>query len=262
VEVSKNMDFILQKLPEIIVFFLFGSIFGSFATMASYRIPRDEDIVMRPSCCPKCNHRLGFLDLFPIFSWLFSGGKCRHCKSPVSCRYPLIELALSSLFVLIYLKIGANLEGFALCALAICLVIMITVDLEHQIIPDSIQLAMLITGIIYSYAIGIRWQECLGGAAVGLAVALSLRYGFWLYKKREGLGMGDVKFFAVAGLFLGIKAFAPFMFLSGIIGVTSGILWKKAGKGDEFPFGPALAIAMFLCLIIPEYTVNVIYWAR
>lgn len=74
--------------------FLFGIQFGSFATMASYRIPRGDDIVFTPSHCPKCNHRLTILDLFPIFSWIFFRGKCRHCKAPISPRYPLIELGV------------------------------------------------------------------------------------------------------------------------------------------------------------------------
>lgn len=256
------MDISPQQIVEIIFVLIFGAIFGSFATMASHRLPLDEDLIFKPSSCPTCKHRLGFFDLFPIFSWLFSRGKCRHCKAPVSCRYPLTELAVSLVFLLVYCKFGFTVTGFSLAALGLFLIIMIVVDLEHMIIPDILQILMFITGIIYRYSIGSELSEYFSGALFGLIFSLALRYGFWLIKKREGLGMGDVKFFAVAGLFLGIEAFFPFLFLSGIIGIFSALMWKKLGKGDEFPFGPALAVSLFICLIAPEYTINVIYGAH
>jgi len=235
-----------------VVFFLFGAVFGSFATMASYRIPRNEDLVYKPSRCPKCEHKLGLLDLFPVFSWVLSGAKCRHCKAKVSFRYPLIELSLAALFVWVYLSFGLAPKTFILCALAVVMVIMITIDIEHMIIPDSLQIAMLLLGIAYRYSLSAPLADYFIGSFLGLFIALSLRYGFYLWKKKEGLGMGDVKFFFVAGMFINPLDFACFMLLSGIIGTAMGVIWKKTGKGEEFPFAPALAIALFVMLMLPN----------
>jgi leader peptidase (prepilin peptidase)/N-methyltransferase len=252
------MEIIANSTFGLIVYITFGLLFGSFATMASYRIPHGEDLIIKSSYCPKCNHRLGFFDLFPLFSWAFNKGQCHYCKTKISIRYPLTEITMAILFAIVYLKIGANLQGFTMLALAVCLVIMIVVDLEHQIIPDLIQIALIPIGILYRYSLDSEWHEYISGVAIGLITALALRYGFFLWKKREGLGMGDVKFFAVSGLFLSLKTFAPFLLISGLIGILTSLLWKKLGKGEEFPFGPALAIALFLCVVFPEYTVDLL----
>lgn len=242
------------------LFILMGMLFGSFATMASYRLPRGEDLVFKPSHCPSCRYRLGVLDLFPVFSWLFNLGKCRHCHKKVSIRYPLTEILMASLFAVIYLKIGVGLTSIAMLGLVVCLVIMIVTDLEHRIIPDELQIVILLFGILYRYSLNSEISEYFSGTLFGLGIALALRWGFWLIRKREGLGMGDVKFFAASGMFLGIKLFIPFLFFAGIFGVLFSFFWKKISKEEEFPFGPALAASMLLCLIFPEYSVQIFYY--
>lgn len=242
------------------LFILFGMLFGSFATMASYRLPRGEDLVFTPSHCPNCNHRLSILDLFPIFSWLINLGKCRHCKKKVSARYPLTELLMASLFAITYLKLGVSLATLAMLGLVLCLVILIVTDLEHRIIPDELQIVILLLGIVYRYALDSELYEYFSGTLFGLSCALALRWGFYLIRKREGLGMGDVKFFAASGMFLGVKTFMPFLFFAGIMGVIFSFFWRKLSGEEEFPFGPALAASMLFCLLYPEYSVNLFYY--
>lgn len=242
------------------VFVLFGLMFGSFATMASYRLPQGEDLVFKPSHCPICNHKLGFLDLFPLLSWLLSCGKCRYCQAKISVRYPIIEFAMASLFAVVYLKLGVSLASLAMLGLAVCLIIMIVTDLEYRIIPDEVQIAILIFGILYLYALNSEVYQYFSGALFGLGFALALRYGFFLWRKREGLGMGDVKFFAVSGMFIGIKSFIPFLFFSGVLGVVFSFFWKKLNGEEEFPFGPSLAVSMLFCLLFPEYSVKLFYF--
>lgn len=229
--------------------------------MASYRLPRCEDLVVKPSSCPKCKHRLGFWDLIPVFTWLVNGGKCRHCKSPISFRYPMIELVMGILFAIIYLKFAFSLQAFALFALALCLVVMSVVDLEHKIIPDSIHIALIPIGILYRYSINSDFLSYFSGVILGLCIALALRYGFWLWRKKEGLGMGDVKFFVVAGLFLGVHGFIPFMLFSGVFGVITGLIWKRTIKEDEYPFAPSLASSLFLCAFAPEYVAYLLHFS-
>lgn len=234
--------------------FCIGLLFGSFSTMASYRIPRDEDLVFKRSNCPKCKHPLGVLDLIPVVSWAIRKGKCRYCKAPVSMRYPLIELFCASLFLAIFWRFGLEVEAWPIYVLGLSLVIMIAVDLEHKIIPDMLQIIMLLAGVGYHFILATPWSYVILNAVFYLSFALLLRWGFYLWKRKEGLGFGDVKFFAVTGVWIDVNHFVAYLFISGISGILLSIIWRKIGRGQEFPFGPALGLALLACLFWPEYT--------
>ncbi len=237
-----------------LLFTLFsGLVFGSFVTLASYRLPLGEDIIVKPSRCPKCEKKLGFRDLWPVLSWVCSKGRCRHCRAPVSARYPLTEIATAALFLLIYARYGVTPEGIILALMGVALLIMIVVDLEHYIIPDQIHYALLPLGLAWHVAIRTPVGEIIGGFTLGLGIGLTLHHGYRWLRKKEGLGFGDVKFLAVAGLWLGIMPIVPFLFFSGLFGTVFGLLWRAMGKGPIFPFGPALAVSLFLCVAFPEF---------
>ena len=125
---------ILQSEQLFITFIVFvlGLLFGSFATMASYRIPRGEDLVVKPSHCTSCAHRLGFLDLFPLFSWLFNRGKCRHCGAGVHWLYPATELVMGVLFAVVYINAGLTLLGLGLMVVSVMSVIATVIYLERK----------------------------------------------------------------------------------------------------------------------------------
>ena len=238
---------------ELIIVFLLGLSFGSFATLVSYRLPRGEDIVFTPSRCPSCSRRLGFFDLFPVISWAFNKGKCAHCDVKVSARYPLIELSMGLAFVLVYDRFGISPAGGVLLLLTVCLVIIIVTDLEHTIIPDKIQVVMVVLGIIYrllpdSYSP----IQIIVGPAVAVSFGLVLRYIFTKWKEVEALGLGDVKFLITIGLFLDQELFISFLFLSGILGIITSLIWRKKDQDRHFPFGPALAITLYFCVVMPE----------
>lgn len=240
-------------MPIEFIFILFaGLALGSFVTCASYRLPLEQDIVKKPSFCPKCNTKLGFKDLWPLFSWLFSSGKCRHCGAKVSARYPLTEIVTATVCMLIYLRYGFTPQTLILILLAVALLIMIVTDLEHYIIPDQIHLFLLPLGVAYHTIVGTPWQDALAGLLLGLGIGLSLHYGYRWIRKKEGLGFGDVKFFAVVGLWLTPLPIVPFLFYSGLLGIVTAFIWRVLGKGKLFPFGPALAIALFACIAYPE----------
>jgi leader peptidase (prepilin peptidase) / N-methyltransferase len=235
------------------LFVLFvGLAFGSFITCASWRLPREEDIVVKPSYCPTCNAKLGFKDLWPVFSWVASKGKCRHCKASVSARYPITELITGGLFLFIYARYGLTLQGIILAMMGVALLIMIVVDLEHYIIPDQVHWVLLPLGVAWHYTVGTPWSDVALGFAVGLGLGLLLHHGYRVLRKKEGLGFGDVKFFAVVGLWLTLKPFVPFLFFSGIFGIVTALIWRFLKRGPIFPFGPALAVALFLCIAYPE----------
>ena len=220
---------------------ILGACIGSFLTLVTYRLPRDEKIGMTRSRCPSCG------------ATLFNKGRCRTCRTRVSMRYPLTELACAAGAVFAVLDYGVTWEAFAIMGLCWCIVAITVTDLEHTIILDEVQVAVGIFGVIYGNAIGLEPADMFTGAIAGLLIGLTLKYGFLYLRNKDALGLGDVKFLCVAGIWLGSAAnFIPFLFFSGILGIISGVSWQAAGLGPRFPFGPALAVALFLAVIAPQ----------
>jgi len=259
------------SLPEILdqplfhwSFVLFmGLCLGSFATALAYRLPRGESILKKTrSACPSCDMTLAVRDLVPFFSWAFLGGKCRGCKKPIGWRYPAIELATLTLCASFYLVFGLSWPVAILFFLAPVLVAIIAIDFEHKIIPDGLNLSIFLIGAAALLAASFQagnppeffteeGLEGLGGVlAYGLG-SLLLRHVCGLILKREPMGMGDVKFFAAIGFWLGLnpETAAWLMVAAGLTGVVLALLWKKARGEAEFPFGPALVLAFIGALL-------------
>lgn len=244
---------------SIIFITIIGMIFGSFITLLSYRLVHGGAIIVARSKCPKCNHSLHVVDLIPIFSWLWFKGKCHYCRKAISPRYPLTECFTALGFVLCFLAVGWSVQLIILSAITIALTTMIVVDLEHQIIPDEIQIALALLSIAYAYYWHVPLAQMIT-MAIGLGIfSYGLRYVFWLWKKKEALGLGDVKFFIVVGLYLPFEAIATFLFIAGFSGVILGVIWRATGLGERFPFGPSLAVAFFMCIAFPELSYGWMY---
>jgi prepilin signal peptidase PulO-like enzyme (type II secretory pathway) len=241
---------------EILLVISLGLAFGSFITCVSYRLPLAIDVVRKPSFCPNCLAQLTAKDLFPVFSWVFFGGKCRHCAVKISARYPLIEIVTVTIFMFIYLHFGGiNLQFFLLAGMAVALMIMIVADLEHYIIPDTVHLLLFPLAIAYRFATATLSLDIFLGWGLMVGLALMLHYVYSWLRGRTMLGFGDVKFFAVAGLWLNLTDIPMFLLLAGGIGVVFGMVWRMLGKGQLFPFGPALAVALFVTVLFPELNI-------
>lgn len=181
-----------------------------------------------------------------------SGGK------PFGVRYLVIEGVVGALFIAILLDRGASPSGLLLALLVLGLATLSVVDLKIGIIPDNIQLVLAPLGVVYRAVDGSSVLDdilisLIGGAFAG-GVAFAVHYGFKRLRGRDGLGLGDVKFFAVAGLWLGPFGLPAFMIVSGVTGVAFSLLWRRLGGGREFPFGPSLALGLFICLLFPVLT--------
>lgn len=230
---------------------LLGLAFGSFVGLVSYRLPRGEPIFGGRSRCPACEAPLASRDLVPVLSWVAHRGRCRRCGAPVSVRYPATELVLAGLFVLVYVRAGPTLAGVLLAALAVGLVTVVVIDLEFGVIPDKVLLVLAPLGLIYRFVDGDP-LAALAGAALAGGLAYALRLVFLRLRRREALGLGDVKFFAAAGLWLGLAGVPVFLVISGLVGTGSALLWRRFGGGREFPFAPALAVGLFTVLLFPS----------
>lgn len=231
---------------------LLGASIGSFLTLVTYRLPREEAIGLSRSRCPSCGATLTVRDLVPVLSWLFSRGRCRHCHTRVSARYPLTEFFCALGTVATVWWYGLTLEALAVAGLWWCIVAIVVTDLEHYIILDEVQLALIFFGALYHYALGTEVVDVLGAAVMGLGIGLALKYGFLYLRNKDGLGMGDVKLLFGVGIWLASSMnFVPFLFFSGVLGVLCGTLWRVVGRGQLFPFGPALAASLLICVVWP-----------
>jgi leader peptidase (prepilin peptidase) / N-methyltransferase len=237
---------------ELFFIICFGLCFGSLNTLLIHRLPEGKPIGMTRSQCPRCKTALTPLDLVPLFSWLCSGGKCRHCKTNVHWRYPVIECITAATFVLAYAFYGFSVNGALIALLGSQIIVLCIIDFQHRIIPDELQISMAITGIIYCLYNDIHIMTMLAGMLIGGGLGLALQRLFRWWKKQEGLGTGDVKFMAVSGIWLGAEVLIPFFFYGGVFGIISALLWRMIHPDPRFPFGPALAISLFILVLHPS----------
>jgi len=221
-----------------------GLLFGSLASALSYRLPRALPVFADRSRCTACGAALRPWDLVPLLSWALSRGRCRHCGAPVSWRYPTIELVTALLFAAAWFIGEGSLPLTAILAAAgFALVVIVVADLEEQIIPDAMVLVLLAAGLGWRWLAG-GWTDALLGAAAGLLLSLGLRWVFLRWRGVDALGLGDVKFLGVAGIYLGVTDLAHYLVLAGLCGIVFGLAWRRVGRGEAFPFGPALCAAL------------------
>ncbi|MCK6418409.1 MAG: prepilin peptidase [Alphaproteobacteria bacterium] len=260
-----------------------GLLLGSFTTALAYRAPRlipwafghrREDasqgvnISAYRSICPNCQTVLQPRDLVPLFSWIYQRGRCRHCHAPISFLYPLIEACVLLCVLIAAVILGWQLKLAFVIAAVPFLVALLFIDAQHMILPDSLMLPLAMLGAGYQFALQAQAGLQPGPMLMNLLIAPVFYAGsIWLLSafmtkmlKRDALGFGDVKFFAIAGLWLGLSNFALFCLLSGILGVAQGILWNISGRGRAFPFGPALIVALYVLLLLPVAACGICDW--
>lgn len=228
-----------------------GLVFGSFVTAASHRLPLGVGLAAPPSRCPSCAARLGWRDLVPLLSWLAAGRRCRHCGTPVSPRYPAIEAATAALFLLAWWQAATPGQALVLSGLVVGAMVMTVTDLECGIIPDKVLLALAPLGLAWRWIADWRPLDMALGVVAGFLIGWGLRAGFRWWSGRHGLGLGDVKFLAVAGAWVGLSGIGALLVLGGGAGALFGIAWRLAGGGAVFPFGPALAAGLLAVVLFP-----------
>lgn len=245
-----------------VILFILGLIFGSFATMASFRLGQGKSMFGR-SYCPTCHHVLQIPDLVPLISFIVNGGKCRYCKNDISMRYPIIELLNGTLFVINGVIFKDNLEFVALfCLVTSALVIVIFADLEYLIIPDLMIIILGILGVVFAYLSNYSWQQIVILPLVMGLGALFLQRMAKLFFSRDALGAGDIKFFFVSSFYLSGETIASFMFIAGILALVFGLCWRLRGLGEYFPFAPALCCSLYCCIAFPQTVSNLFLLER
>lgn len=232
---------------EFVLVFVTGLLIGSFLNVVICRIPLKGSIVFPGSHCPQCQIRLRWYELIPVVSYVMQKGKCRRCGSSISVRYPIVEFFTACIFGLLYNYLGLNFQLITALYFTSVLIPIVFIDLQHQIIPDELNLTGGILGLL-TVAIGkIIVVDALLGAFTGGIIMLLIAI-----VSRGGMGGGDIKMMAWMGLFLGWKMTLLALFLSFIIGGLGSLLLILFGikkRKDFIPFGPFLAIGGFTAYV-------------
>jgi leader peptidase (prepilin peptidase)/N-methyltransferase len=234
---------------------VFGAAVGSFLNVVIWRLPRDESLLRPGSHCPSCGAPIRWYDNIPVLSWLLLRGRCRSCRGWISIRYPLIELFAALLCLGLLYRYGPSWRFLAYFVIAAALLAASAIDLEHRIIPDEISLGGIGLGLglaFFTHATVLRWESLIG-AVVGFLALFLVMAVYWLFTRREGMGLGDAKLLAVIGAFLGWPAIPFVLFAGSLAGTLAGlvvILLRKRGRFYKIPFGPFLSLGAWLWLFL------------
>ncbi|MCP4633017.1 MAG: prepilin peptidase [candidate division Zixibacteria bacterium] len=243
-----------------------GLIFGSFFNVVIYRLPTKKSIVWPASFCPECKTNIRPYDNIPILSFIILRGKCRHCKSSISIRYPIVEALTGFLFWLSYFMFGLEIQLIPVLLLTSICITITFIDLDHLIIPDVISLPGIPIGILLSLLPGGLGfiESIIGFLAGGVGLYLIALFGNLVFKK-ESMGGGDIKLAALIGAFLGWKGVLLTIIISSLIGAISGILLlllsssfaKKSSHA--IPYGPFLALGAIVSMFWGNQLINLYF---
>ncbi len=204
-----------------------------------------------PSRCPNCGHQIRWYENIPVFSWLFLKGKCSGCGTPISPRYPLVEIITAILSVLVIITLGVTIQGFVALIFTWILVALTGIDFDTQLLPDRLVYPLGMIGLMANtQGLFVSLPSAVWGALLGFLSLWSVATLYSLIMKKQGMGHGDFKLLAALGAWLGVSLLPLIILLSSLIGSVIGvILMRLHGSSKPFAFGPYIAIAGFIALL-------------
>ncbi|EQM74918.1 prepilin peptidase [Stutzerimonas stutzeri] len=278
-----------NPLAFVLCAIVLGLLVGSFLNVVIHRLPimmqRDWraqareflelpaepastfNLVLPHSHCPHCDHEIRPWENIPLVSWLALRGKCSSCRAPISRRYPLVELLCGLLSGYVAWHFGFSWQAGAMLLLTWGLLAMSMIDVDHQLLPDSIVLPLLWVGLIVNdFGLFASLSGALWGAVAGYLALWSVYWLFKLVTGKEGMGYGDFKLLAMLGAWGGWQVLPLTILLSSVVGAVLGSIllrMQKADSGTAIPFGPYLAIAGWIALLWGEQiTASYLQFAR
>lgn len=238
-----------QTIFLYIMVFLYGIIIGSFLNVCIYRIPKKENIATTRSHCMSCGYQLKWYDLVPLFSYLVLRGKCRKCDSRISVQYPLVEALNGALYLLVFWRYGLSVDSLLYCLLFSALIVLSVIDFRTYEIPVGINIFILTLGLIRIVTDLSHWLS-YGIGLLSVSIPLLLIY---LVTKGRGIGGGDVKLMAAAGLLIGWKLNVLGFLLGCILGSIIHVCrMKLSGEGRTLAMGPYLAMGIAISVMWGE----------
>ena len=255
-----------------------GLVVGSFLNVVIHRLPRMMEVEWRAQCdelegresseqgvynlwvpnshCPSCKAPLRIVDNLPVLSYLVLRGKCAHCGTRISARYPVVEAATALLSALVAWHFGFGWAGGLALVFTWVLIALTFIDADTTLLPDSLTLPLLWLGLLVNVnGIFAPLQDAVIGAAAGYLILWSIYWLFKLVTGKEGMGYGDFKLLAALGAWMGWKMLLPIVLISSVVGAVVGVvlmILARRGRDIPIPFGPYLAAAGFITLLVGQ----------
>ena len=251
---------------DLIFVIILGALWGSFANVCIIRMPQGKGVVVGRSFCVKCNKKIQWFDNIPIISYLLLKFKCRNCKTKISFQYFLVETISLINFLVLYLIFGISLTTLFLIILSVVFLIIFFIDLKHYIIPNSLTYSMMILGFLKSFYPNLdpifpNFLNSLIGGLLGYGIIWSIIFFYRQFKKKEGMGLGDAKLFAVIGFWFGWISIPFVVFLSSIIALLSvlpDLLRSSKKLSSQIPFGPFIILGTIFYLVFQDNFVKLL----
>lgn len=248
--VGSFLNVVIHRLPKIME----QEWHGQCAELRGEPAPATEKISLSSprSRCPKCGHKISALENIPVLSYLLLRGKCAGCSTPISPRYPIIEIftALASAYAAWHF--GPTIQTIGALLLIWSLIALTAIDFDTQLLPDTITLPLLWLGLAFNItSTYTNISTAVIGAMVGYLSLWLVFWGFKLATGKEGMGYGDFKLLAALGAWLGWQMLPAIILLSSVVGAVVGIsliLFARHGRNTPIPFGPYLAAAGCIAL--------------
>ncbi len=270
----------LQAYP--VVFYLFiaflGLVVGSFLNVVVHRLPimmqrdwREQcrellpeggppvepverfDLASPGSRCPSCGHRIRALENIPVLSYLALRGRCSACGHGISLRYPMVELLSCAMSLVVAWRFGVSIQTVAVLLFTWPLIALSFIDLDTQLLPDSITLPVLWLGLGFNlFTVIVPLWDAVVGAMCGYGILWIVYQAFRLLTGKEGMGFGDFKLLAMLGAWAGWQSLPLTILISSILGAVVGIslmAFKGQDREVPIPFGPYLALAGWVSLL-------------
>jgi leader peptidase (prepilin peptidase) / N-methyltransferase len=247
----------------LILIAILGLLIGSFLNVVIYRLPlmleeetneRLFNLWIPPSHCPSCSQKLRWYDNIPLLSFLFQFGKCRYCKNSIGWRYPFVELLTMLISVIVMLRFPHLEIALLVLVFSWFLIPMIFIDFDHQILPDALTLGFLWVGLfVNGFEVFTHPKEAILGVVVGYLFFWLIAKAYFLFRRVEGLGRGDFKLFAALGAWLGWQPLPIILIIAGVLALIVNvflILFKRKNYSDAFAFGPYLAVAGWIFMMV------------
>jgi len=245
---------------------ILGGLWGSFANVCIYRLPKEKSVVSGRSYCPKCNKKIVWYDNIPIISFFMLGAKCRRCKKSIPFQYVIVETVNIISFAMIYYIFGISLTTVLLMSLSLSFLIIFFIDLKHFIIPNEITFTMMIIGFLKSFDPNLHflfpnYLDSLIGGLFGYGVIWSIIFFYKQIRKKEGMGLGDAKLLSAIGFWFGWISIPFVLFFSSVfalIWVTPDLIKKSKKLATQIPFGPYLILASILFFASKEKLIDLL----
>jgi leader peptidase (prepilin peptidase)/N-methyltransferase len=238
--------------PVLAALFGLGLVVGSFLNVCIYRLPLGQSVAWPASRCTSCGRSLSWFENVPVLSWLVLRGRCRTCGVSISWMYPVVEIVTGILFVATYLSYGWTPLLAVRLLFGCAMIVLFAIDFVHQILPNAITLPGIVIGFVCSFFFPPGWGSSLIGLVVGGVFPFLVAEGYMRVRGREGMGMGDLKMFAMVGAFLGWPIVWITLILSSMLGIAIGgtaLLVSRRGFGTRIPFGTFIAVAALVCAL-------------